>query len=125
MTEGAITLEPSGNTLLLIDTENYGDAEERMIVFTPPNDWGKSVANLDGIPTGRYGMRFLNNISTTDPIASAIEIGSMIVVEQLATLSVYADDALTFSDPYADAVVAFFSIADAGNRVRAEVTTGI
>jgi hypothetical protein len=119
-------MEPSGNTLLLIDTEVYADATERMVVFAPPNNWGKTATGgLDGIPAGRYAMRFLNDTNTTAGEASVIEIGSMIAVEQLATLGVYANDQSTFSDPYADAVVAFFSVADAGNRVLAEVTLGI
>jgi hypothetical protein len=126
ITEASQTLEPSGNTLLIIDTENYGATEERMLVWAPANNWGKTAAaGLDGIPGGRYAMRFLNNVSTTAPVASVIEVGSMVAIEQLATLGVYANDQSTFSDPYADAVVAFFSIADAGNRVLAEVTTGI
>ena len=124
MVEAAATLEPSGNTLLTIDGEQYTDGDERMIVFTPPNDWGKTAAGgLDGIPEGRYAMRFLNNVSTTAAVASAIEVGSMVATEQVVTLTEFSDNNMTYSDPYADAVVAFFSIANAGNRVRAEVTT--
>jgi hypothetical protein len=124
--QGSQTLEVATTaSLIKAAGTNYTASSERMLVWSPPNDWGKTAAGgLNGIPEGRYAMRFLCDVATTAAVASAVEIGSMLAVESIATLGVYDAEQSTFSDPYADGVVAFFSVADAGNRVIAEVTTG-
>jgi hypothetical protein len=126
LTQGGENFEPTTSSLIQVAGANYTVNTERMHVFTPPNDWGKiATGGLNGIPEGRYALRFMCAVATTAAVASVVEVGSMVAVESLATLSVYANDQSTFSDPYADAVVAFFSIANPGNRVYAEVTTGV
>ena len=126
ITTGLQNFEATTSSLIKVAGVNYTDATEVMFVWAPPNDWGKTAAGgLDGIQGGRYALRFLCNVATTAASASVIEVGSLLAIESLATLSVYASDQTTFSDPYADAVVAFFSVANAGNRVSAEVTMGV
>ena len=126
LTQGAENFEATGSSFIQAAGANYTATTERMFVFAPPNNWGKTATGgLDGIPEGRYGLRFISDVATTAASASVLEVGSMVAVESVATLSLYSDSDMTFSDPYADAVVAFFSIANAGNRVRAEVTTGV
>lgn len=121
----AASYEAAGSTLLITAGTNYGDAEERILVFAPPNDWGKTqAAGLSGIPGGRYAFRFRTDVATTAGSASVIEVGSMIAVEALADNGIWEQEQSTFFDPYAEALVAFFSVANAGNRVVAEVTTG-
>jgi len=125
ITQGAQNFEATTSSLIKIAGVNYTDATERMFVWAPPNNWGKTaVGGLNGIPAGRYAMRFLCDVATTAAAASVIEVGSLVAVESVATLALYSADQTTLSDPYADAVVAFFSIANDGNRVFAEVTTG-
>ena len=125
ITGASQTLEAAGSSLIIAAGANYGDVEERCMVWAPPNNWGQTaVGGLDGIPAGRYAVRFLTDVATTAGSASVIEVGSLITVEGLASLGVYEQEQSTFFDPYGEALVAFFSVADAGNRVVAEVTTG-
>ena len=118
-------LEAAGSSFIKAAGVNYGATEERCMIWTPPNNWGRTVAGgLDGIPGGRYALRFLTDVATTAAVAAAVEVGSMVAVDTLATNGTYGPDWTTYDDPYAEALVAFFSVADAGNRVLAEVTTG-
>ena len=118
-------MEAAGSSLIKAAGSNYGDAEERCMIWAPPNNWGQTaVGGLDGIPVGRYALRFLCNVATTAAVASVIEVGSLVAMETVATNAEYASgDSMTYFDPYGEALVAFFSVADAGNRVYAEVTT--
>mgnify|MGYP001619371005 FL=1 len=119
-------LEAAGSSLIKAAGVNYGDAEERCMVWTPPNNWGQltSTTLAAGVPLGYYALNFQCDVATTAAIASALEVGSMLAVDTLATNGTYGPEQATFFDPYAEALVAFFSVADAGNRVMAEVTTG-
>jgi len=126
ITTGAQNFEAVASSLIKAAGVNYTDATERMFVWAPPNNWGKTATGgLNGIPEGRYALRFLCDVATTAASASVIEVGSLVAVESVATLALYSADQTTFSDSYADAVVAFFSVANDGNRVTAEVTMGV
>lgn len=101
-------------------------------VWHRPSDWGKVVA-LGTIPAGYYA---LNVRSTTAPtlngngggtgvagVATAIEIGTLVAIEALADNGIWEMEMVDFWEPKADGVVAYFSTANAGNRVYAECET--
>ena len=93
-------------------------------VWEPPTDWGKSAALSATIPDGYYVLAFRVVGREANDVAAAVtgvEMGSMLTLEGLATLNVYANEDIAFDDPWADGLVAYFSVADAGNRVYAEV----
>lgn len=102
---------------------NYTDATERVFVWIPPNDWGKSVGLATGLPDGLYALSFQTDVATTAAEASVIEVGSMVAVKALADNGIYENESSSFYDPYGDALVAFFSVTGVDNRVYAEVTT--
>lgn len=94
-------------------------------VWMPPSDWGQ-VVSLGGIPPGWYAI----NVTTaqaeagdTSALATAIEVGTLLCVEAVADNGIYEQELTTMYEPLADALVAYFSVAGAGNRVYAEVTT--
>ena len=123
-TEAEVQYEAAAQRLLA-DTI-FGANEERCFVFSPPVDWGQTQASgLNGVPGGRYALRVrATDAPTTAAVASVMEVGTMVAVESLAAGGTYGPDWNTYRDPYAEALVAFFSLADAGNRIYAEVTTG-
>lgn len=115
--------EPTASSLVKAAGANYTDGTERMFVWAPPADWGK-VVSIGSVPNGYYALRFTTDVATTAAEASVIEIGSLILLDTLAANGIYENESSTYYDPYADALMAFFDTADAGNRVYAEVTTG-
>lgn len=124
-TEADAFYNVAGATSLVGDVD-FAANSEVILVFDPPADWGKVQASgLSGISGGVYALniRATDAPDTTAAVASVIEIGTMTVVDALAANGTYGPEWSTISDPYADAVVAFFSVINAGNRTVAEVTT--
>jgi hypothetical protein len=100
-------------------------AGEIKMVWTAPDDWGK-VTSIGSIPAGWYALnvRATSHPATSAAVASVMEIGKMLSLEGLVDNGDYAADRSTYSNYAADALVAFFSgTANAGNTVRADVTT--
>ena len=109
-------------------------ANEALVVFNPPADWGKiAAAGLSGIPGGYYAI---NVRATTAPtgtaaVADAIEICRLYeILEGIAHLATHhgdytGEEMLMAWDVtegyYGDALVALFETANAGNRVTARV----
>lgn len=94
-------------------------------VWQKPADWGAIVA-IDTLPVGWYAIQVNTahaEAGDTVALAKAIEVGTMIVVEAVADNGLYANDWTTFHEERADGLVAYFSTANAGNRVYAEVTS--
>jgi hypothetical protein len=93
-------------------------------VWEPPTDWGVSAALSATIPNGYYVMAFRSadrEAGDTAGLVTGVELGSMLTLDQLAANNVYANEDIAFDDPWADGMVAYFSVADGGNRVYAEV----
>lgn len=97
----------------------------REFVWMPPSDWGK-VVSLGGIPVGYYAVNVTTaqaEASDTAALATSVEVGTLMVVEAVADNGIWEQELATMREPMADALVAYFSVANAGNRVYAEVTT--
>ena len=95
---------------------------ENLFVWTPPQDWGK-VTVLSGITgDGYYAFNCRSTLApaTTAASATAIEIGTLpILVDSVGSGGTISDAGVHIWEPYGDAIVAFFSVANAGNRVSA------
>lgn len=93
-------------------------------VWQPPADWGQ-VVSLNSIPPGMYALniRSTDAPDTTAALATTIEVGTMLVVEAVADNGIYENELTTYSEAKADGLVAYFSTANAGNRVYCEVTS--
>lgn len=95
---------------------------ENLLVWTPPQDWGKTLG-LTGISDGWYAFncRSTTAPATTAALATAIEIGTLVnVVENVADNSTVSEEICDYWEPFGDAIVAFFSTANGGNRVAAQ-----
>lgn len=94
-------------------------------VWLPPSDWGK-VTGISSVPNGFYALRVLaasTAAGDTAGLATAIEVGVLKAVEAVGDNQLLASPAEAWQEHRADAVVAYFSTANAGNYVIAEVTT--
>ena len=94
-------------------------------VWLPPSDWGK-VTGISSVPNGFYALRVLaasTAASDTAGLATAIEIGTLKGIEAISDNSLMSSAQEAWQEHHADAVVAYFSTANAGNYVIAEVTT--
>ena len=93
-------------------------------VWSPPMDWGK-VTSLSVIPAGYYALKIAATtaVDTTAALGSVCEIGVMpFVQEGLADNGIYSGE-VNYTCHEADALVAYFSTAAAGNQVYAECET--
>lgn len=96
----------------------------RNFVWEPPTDWGLSNGLSATIPDGMYVLAFRTagrEALDVAPIVTGVEIGSLLAVDQVAANGNFNGSDLQYDDMYGDGLVAFFSVADAGNRVYAEV----
>lgn len=94
-------------------------------VWHKPSDWGSWTSTV--LPQGYYYLRFTSaqrEASDVAAIATGIEIGTMLSIEALADNGVWEMEQVDFWEPKGDGLVAYFSTANAGNRLYAEVTTG-
>ena len=95
---------------------------EAIFVWRPPQDWGK-VVSIGTIPTGFYALRVLSTTApdTTAALADAIEIGTFAkVAEGIADNGIMSEEICFYWEPFGDAIVAYFSVANGGNSVNAE-----
>jgi len=96
-------------------------------VWKAPVNWGK-VVSIGDIPAGYYALnvRATTAPDTTAAVASVIEIFRFpVLTEGLGDNGVYGPP--DFIQPWsreADALVAYFSTANAGNKIYAEVKAG-
>jgi hypothetical protein len=94
-------------------------------VWQRPYDW-KLTAGNSGTPDGYYGLRFTaadREAGDVAAIITGLEIGPMISVEGVPDNGIWGDDVIDFWMPGVDGVVAYFSTANAGNRVYGEALT--
>jgi len=105
-------------------TDTVWAAGENIFVWRPPLDWGR-VTSLTGVPAGMYAInvRSTTAADTTAARATAIEVGTLIPVEAVADNGIYENENSTFHQYEADAVVAYFGTANAGNGGYVEVTS--
>lgn len=97
----------------------------RNFVWARPADWGLSTG-LTGIPNGYYALHMQSTgrqASDVAAVVTGLEIGAMYALDTLGTTGVWRQETADYDDPYADAMVAFFGTADAGNRVSATLET--
>lgn len=102
----------------------YALAVHDLVMFSP-SDWTKTAGN-GGTPDGYYGVRFTSaqmGAGDTAAIATGIEIFDIVAIEALADNGIWEQEVVDYWMPYCDGLVAYFSTANAGNRVYAEVTT--
>jgi hypothetical protein len=94
-------------------------------VWLPPSDHGK-VTNIATIPNGYYALRVMaasTGAGDTAALATAIEVGTLKAVESIADNQLLSSAQEAWQEHHADAVVAYFSVANAGNYVIAEATS--
>lgn len=94
-------------------------------VCLPPADWGK-VTGISSVPNGYYALRVMaasTAAGDTAALATAIEVGTLRAIEAVADNALSSADELEWQEHLADAVVAYFSTANAGNYVMVEVTS--
>lgn len=102
----------------------YTAAVKNLVMFSPA-DWSLTAGN-GGTPNGYYGIRLTSaqmGAGDTAALVTGIEIGTMLLVEGLVDNGIYATEEVDYWMPYCDGLVAYFSTANAGNRVYAEVLT--
>ena len=99
---------------------------ELRFVWRRPADWGKIVA-ITGLTTpfaGRYAVRFTTaeiGVGDTAAIATGMEIGTMVgTADTAATNTIYAAEDIMAPSVEGEAVMTFFSVADAGNTAYVE-----
>ena len=105
-------------------TNTVWAAGENVFVWRPPVNWGK-VVSLNGVPAGMYAINVQSTTApdTTAALVTAIEVGTLIPVEAVADNGTYYSEQSTYRQPEADAVVAYFGTANAGNGGYVEVTS--
>ena len=97
---------------------------ENIFVWDPPLNWGKvSVidATMGGIPIGMYAWQVrCTTAPTTAALARAIEIGTLIAIENLDDDAILSDENCFHWEPQGDAIVAYFSTLNIGNNVKVQ-----
>lgn len=101
---------------------NYSTTVETVIAWDLPTDWGVSVSGLGtGIPVGQYivNVRATDVPGTTAGVANSLSIYRIYFLESIAN---NATKELNFGPaeawmPNGDGLVAFFSVANAANKV--------
>ena len=94
-------------------------------VWLPPADHGK-VTGISSVPNGYYALRVMaasTAAGDTAGLATAIEVGVLKAVEAVDDNQLLSSHGEAWQEHKADGVVAYFSTANAGNYVIAEVTT--
>lgn len=94
-------------------------------VWLPPSDWGK-VTGISSVPNGFYALRVMaasTGAGDTAALATAIEVGTLKAVEAVDDNQILSSPGEAWQEHWADGVVAYFSTANAGNYVMAEVTS--
>lgn len=106
-----------------LDADAWATGEIRF-VWTPAADWGK-VVSIGSVPNGYYALRFRATTAagTTAALAGSIEIGTFYGIDTLGDNGIWEEEHTQYYDPYADAVISYWSAANDGNRVLVEVTT--
>ena len=106
----------------------YSTSAETVIAWDVPTDWGVHVSGLGtGTPITRYliNVRATTAPDTTAGVATAISLYRIYFLESIAN---NATKEMNFSPaeawmPYGDGLTAFFSVANASNRVTTLVRT--
>jgi len=105
-------------------------ATAHTFIWNAPSDWGQvrslqsGAPTLTGLPAGYYALHFQSaqrEASDVAAVTTGIEVGRMWAIESLTTNSIWEEETFNSWVPEADALVAYFGTADAGNRVQATV----
>src|SRR5512146_888672 len=102
----------------------WGAAVADLVMFSPV-DWEPTKSN-GGVPDGYYGVRSTSagrEASDVAAVVTGVESGNMLVIEALADNGIWEMETVDFWMPYCESLVAYFSTANAGNRVYAEALT--
>lgn len=100
-------------------------AGEILFTWSPPDNWGR-VVSIGTVPAGYYALNVRATVvAGAAALAGSIEVGNLMAVNAVAANGTYGPEWSTLSDPWADALVAFFGASNGGDRVYAEVTTGV
>jgi len=102
----------------------YAAAVTNLAMFSPA-DW-TVTAGLGGVPNGYYGVLFTSaqmGAGDTAAIVTGVEIGKMLIAEGVVATGVWEQENVDYWMPEVDGIVAYFSTANAGNRVYAETIT--
>ena len=118
--------QTSGQAILddITVTDGVTALGEKVFVWNPPHDWGKSLGLETALPDGFYCMRFLIGAQaySTASVATGIEIGSLKTSgEELADNGLFENEQMSWVEFEADGVVAFFETAATGNMIDFEV----
>ena len=106
-------------------TDTVWTATVKNFVWAKPTDWGISGGTgITGLANGYYWLHFTTaqiGAGDTAAIATGMEIGVGKFREAIADNGIYASDFDQIYSPYADGMIAYFSVANAGNMVSALV----
>ena len=105
---------------------NYATATETVLAFDPPSDWGVHVSGLGtNTPVGQYlvNVRATDAPGTTAGLAGTLSLYRIYFIESIAN---NVTKEINFSPseawmPHGDGLIAFFSTANAANKVTALV----
>lgn len=108
----------------LIAANTVYAAQAQNFVWNKPTDWGAWTSTV--LPTGYYYLRFDSaerEALDVAAVATGIEIGKLLSIEALADNGVWEMEAVDYWEPKGDGLVAYFSVANAGNRAYIEVAS--
>jgi hypothetical protein len=107
------------NTDDFTTTNAVWDAALKNFVWQPPADWGKTTA-ITGLPAGWYAIYFSaahREAGDVAAIATGIECGILSIAENVTQYTIYAAEKAEWAEFAADGIVAYFSAANALNKV--------
>jgi len=115
---------PAGVGNFVTSNAVWTAVETNLAMFSPA-DW-TVTAGLGGVPNGYYGVLFTSaqmGAGDTAALVTGVEIGKMLIVEGVVANGTWEQEQVDYWMPNVDGLVAYFSTANAGNRVYAEVLT--
>jgi len=107
-------------------TDTVWAAGATNFVWAPASDWRPNTTLIGGTLAGYYLLRFTSahrEASDVAAIITGLELGILEKVTSIAQNGIYENEQTTFSSHRADAIVAYFGTANAGNSVYCEWET--
>lgn len=114
------TVTTAGKTDDFTKTNEVWGTGLTQFVWKPPAIWGKTTA-LGGVPSGWYALSFTSahrEASDVAAVATGVECGTLLIYENANQYTVVADERAAMAEFSADAIVAYFSAANADNAVK-------